>query len=273
MAQREGVARLEVAVRSALSIPYRRGMRQAFRAELDALISDLARLARLAGQMMTDASTALWQADLRLAESIVSGHSCVTTALCDDIEHRCVRLLALQAPVATDLRLVVAAMEAASDVVRMGKLAQHIAKITRLKHPLVPPPDDLEPVFARMALLATAMADDAAGAIENRDAHCAKQLVNVENEMRTLHRQIFQRLFAKIGRTVSSRQSMLHSWVVTMRASPTTPSRSPARPASSPPVYHSSGDTPWFAAHRVHQSIPTSHSALRCDELALGQHR
>jgi len=87
-------------------------------------------------------------------------------------------------------------MEAVSDVVRMGKLAQHIAKITRLKHPWVPLSDDLEPVFAWMARLATTMADDAAGAIENRDPHCAKQLVSVE-KMRTLHRQIFQRLFAK----------------------------------------------------------------------------
>ena len=64
-----------------------------FSAELDELIGDVARLARRAGQMMTDASTALWQPDLRLTESIISGDSEITTALCDDIGHRCVRLL------------------------------------------------------------------------------------------------------------------------------------------------------------------------------------
>ncbi|MFZ0120097.1 MAG: phosphate signaling complex protein PhoU [Pseudonocardiaceae bacterium] len=186
-----------MAVRSALSTPYSLRMRRAFSAELDELIGDVARLARRAGQMMTDASTALWHPDLRLAETIISGDSEITTALCDDIGHRCVRLLALQAPVATDLRLVVAALHAVSDVMRMGKLATHIAKIARLKHPVVSLPDDLEPVFARMALLATTLAHEAARAIENRDPRCAEQLVSVEEEVATLHRQIFQRLFAK----------------------------------------------------------------------------
>jgi hypothetical protein len=102
-------------------------MRQAFHAELDELISDLVKLARRVGRMMTGASTALWHADFRLAESIICGQSKVTTALCDDIERRCVRLLVLQAPVATDLRVVVAVLGAVSDVVRMGKLGGHIA--------------------------------------------------------------------------------------------------------------------------------------------------
>ncbi|HZD14372.1 MAG TPA: PhoU domain-containing protein [Pseudonocardiaceae bacterium] len=172
-------------------------MRRAFSAELDELIGDVARLARRTGQMMTDASTALWHPDLRLAESIISGDSEITTALCDDIGHRCVRLLALQAPVATDLRLVVAALHAVSDVLRMGKLAKHIAKITQLKHPVVPLPDDLEPVFTRMALLATTLAHDAARAIDNQNPRCAEQLVGIGQEVATLHRQILQRLFAQ----------------------------------------------------------------------------
>lgn len=172
-------------------------LRQAFRAELDELISDLAKLARRVRQMMTDASTALWQADVRLAESIISDQSQLTTALCDDIERRCVRLLALQAPVATDLRVVVAVLGAVSDAMRMGKLARHIAKIAQMKHPVVHLPGDLEQVFARMTLLATTLADNAATAIENRDSCHAEDLASVEDAMRTLHRQIFQRLFAK----------------------------------------------------------------------------
>ena len=119
------------------------------------------------------------------------------TALCQDIDHRCVRLLALQAPVATDLRIVVAAMDAVSDVRRMGKLAQHIAKIARLKHPFVRLPQDLERILARMALLASTLAHDAAQAIDNSHPHCAQKLASVEEEIGALHRQIFQRLFAE----------------------------------------------------------------------------
>lgn len=172
-------------------------MRKALHAELDDLVGGLARLARRVGQMMIDASAALWQADPQLAESILCCQSEITTAWCQDIDHRCVRLLALQAPVATDLRIVVAALDAVSDVRRMSKLAQHIAKIARLKHPFVRLPQDLERIFARMALLATTLALDAAQAIENRRPHCAQQLASIQQEVGALHRQIFQRLFAK----------------------------------------------------------------------------
>ena len=93
---------------------YCRRMRHAYRVELDEVRVDLARLARRAGQMMTDASTALWRADLPLAESVVSSSSQITTALCPDLDHRFVCLLASHAPVAPERRLIVAAMDAVS---------------------------------------------------------------------------------------------------------------------------------------------------------------
>ncbi len=183
-------------VAAELSRAYCRRMRHAYRVELDEVRVDLARLARRAGQMMTDASTALWRADLPLAESVVSSSSQITTALCPDLDHRFVCLLALQAPVAPERRLIVAAMDAVSHLLRMGKLAGHIAKITRMKHPLVALPEDLEPVFAGMAQLASTLALEAASAIEHPERHCAEHLVSAEQQMATWHRQIFQRLRA-----------------------------------------------------------------------------
>jgi phosphate transport system protein len=78
------------------------------------------------------------------------------------------RLLALQAPVATDLRMVVAAMRAVGDLQRMGTLAEHIAKLARMKHAGVPIPGEARPVLARMGVLATSFAKDAARVIESR---------------------------------------------------------------------------------------------------------
>jgi phosphate transport system protein len=66
------------------------------------------------------------------SESVISGKG-ELKALCADIDQRCVTLLLLQAPVATDLWLVVAAIHAVGDLKRMGDLAGHIAKITRMK--------------------------------------------------------------------------------------------------------------------------------------------
>jgi phosphate transport system protein len=171
-------------------------MREAFHAELDTLTGDLARIARLAGQMMTNASTALQQADLGLAELVISGAD-ERKALRDGIRQRCINLLALQAPVATDLRVVVAAMHSVGDLERMGDLAQHIAKIARLKHPTVPIPAEVRPVFARMSLLATRLAEDAAAAIESRDALSGDRLAEADDEVDALRRQIFRILLSE----------------------------------------------------------------------------
>jgi phosphate transport system protein len=171
-------------------------MRESFHAELDSLIRDLARTARLAGQMMANASTSLSQADLALAELVISSES-EMRALCGDMDQRCIKLLVLQAPVATDLRVVIAAMHVVGDVERMCNLAQHIAKIARMKHPSVPIPDDVRPVFARMGMLATNLAQDAATAIESRDPLSAHSLAQADDEVDALRRRIFQILFAE----------------------------------------------------------------------------
>jgi phosphate transport system protein len=171
-------------------------MREAFRIELNSLIEDLVRAARLAGRMMTSASTALGRADLRLAELVISGGSELRT-LCDDMDQRCLKLLVLQAPVATDLRMVVAAMHAVGDLERMSQLAQHIAEIARMKHPTVPIPDDLRPVFVRMSTLAIILAQDAASAIESQDPRSAHRLAQADDEVDALRRRIFQILFSK----------------------------------------------------------------------------
>ncbi len=171
-------------------------MRESFQAELDRLADDLARMARLASQMMTEASEALQRADLALAELVISRDD-EMDVLHDDVEQRCVNLLALQAPVAADLRMVVSAMHAVADLNRMGNLAQHIAKIARLKHPAVTVPEPVQPVFARMGLLAAELADSAADAIDKRDPLGGERMDAADDEVDTLRRQLFGILFAE----------------------------------------------------------------------------
>ncbi|MBV8541511.1 MAG: phosphate signaling complex protein PhoU [Pseudonocardiales bacterium] len=171
-------------------------MRETFRAELGSLTADLAKAARLTGVMMTNASTALSQADLGLAELVISGDGELRMS-CDDMDQRCVRLLVLQAPVATDLRMLVAALHAVGDLDRMRNLAQHIAKIARMKHPTVPIPGDVRPVFARMSLLATSLAQDAANAIESQDPLSAHRLAQADEEVDALRRRVFRILFSE----------------------------------------------------------------------------
>jgi phosphate transport system protein len=90
-------------------------MREAFHAELTILLCDLATITRLSAQMMTTASAALHHADLGYAELVVSGKR-ELTARCEDVNQRCRNLLALQAPVGRDLRIVVASLRAVGDL-------------------------------------------------------------------------------------------------------------------------------------------------------------
>ncbi|MGH3922928.1 MAG: phosphate signaling complex PhoU family protein, partial [Pseudonocardiaceae bacterium] len=103
----------------------------------------------------------------------------------------------LQAPVATDLRTVVATLHAAGDIQRMGNLAQHTAKIARLTHPNLTVPDDVRPVIARMSLLTCGLAHHAATAIERLDPLAGDRLARADDEVDALLRQLLRTVFAE----------------------------------------------------------------------------
>jgi phosphate transport system protein len=170
-------------------------MRTTFHAELDELMIDLARMARLAAQMMTNASIALHQTDLALAGLVIADGDQMN-AMHNDAERRCVTLLALQAPVAGDLRVVIAALQASGHLKRMGYLARHIAVIARLKHPNPMIASEVRPVLARMGLLASQLAEDAATAIEHQDPLSGCRLAVADDEVDALRRHLFTVLFA-----------------------------------------------------------------------------
>jgi len=163
-------------------------------AEVDNLVADLALIVRVAGQLMADASVALHQADLKSAESVISDADDIE-ARCGDIDRRCLNLLAVRASAAMELHMVVAAMHVVQDLRRMCNLAQHIAEIARLKHPIEPIPADIHPVSRQMGVLASRLAEDAAAAIESRDSLAAVRLAHADNEVNSLRCRIFQILF------------------------------------------------------------------------------
>lgn len=171
-------------------------MRATFHAGLDELMSDLVRMVGLVGQMMTDASIALHQDDLALADLVIAARDQIT-GMYDVMERRCVSLLALQAPVAGDLRLVVADLHALSHVRRMGNLARHVAVIARTKRPNPMTSGKVRPVLARMSVLTSQLAADAATAIEHQDPLSGCRLAVADDEVDVLLRHLFGILFAE----------------------------------------------------------------------------
>jgi phosphate transport system protein len=166
-----------------------------FHAQLDELIIDLVRMTRLAGQMMTNAAIALHQADVPLT-TVVMANRDQMNAMHDDAEQGCIALLVQQAPDTDDARAVVAILRAVRHLKRMGNLARHVAVIARLKHPNPMMADEVRPVLARMSLLASQFAEDAAATIERHDRVSASKLAEADHEVNSLRRHLFSILFA-----------------------------------------------------------------------------
>jgi phosphate transport system protein len=130
------------------------------------------------------------QADLGLAEQVIGDDAKIDDARSSCEEHS-YALLALQAPVATDLRTVLAAIHAAESLERMGDLALHVAKAARRRHPNPVVPEQVRPFFAEMGRVAVELAREAEQVILHRDVEKARSLEEADDEMDDLHRDLF----------------------------------------------------------------------------------
>lgn len=165
-------------------------MRTAYHEQLDSLTEQLGEMCGLAGTAMERATQALLQADLVLAEQVISDHDEIAS-LSARAEESAFVLLALQAPVAGDLRAVVASIQIVADVDRMGALALHVAKIARRRHPQHVLPEEVNGYFAEMGRVAVELGNAAREVLESRDPEKAARIREEDDAMDDLHRHLF----------------------------------------------------------------------------------
>ncbi|MCQ4122501.1 phosphate signaling complex protein PhoU [Rhodococcus tibetensis] len=165
-------------------------MRTRFAENIDSLAGELAAMCRLTVTAMREASGALLQADLGLAEHVIDVSSELDAAA-SRWEQRAFSLLALQAPVAHDLRFMVGGLHISADLHRMGGLAVHIAKIVRRRHPEHVVPEEVLEVFTRMGAVAVAQAEETEQVLQHRDPERALGLLTADDTMDDLHRGLF----------------------------------------------------------------------------------
>ena len=106
-------------------------------------------------------------------------------------EESAVKLLALQQPVAGELRSIVSWIQVVADVDRMGALAVHVAKIARRRHPDHVLPTEVERCFSEMGRVAVELANGAREVLLTRDPEKAARIREQDDEMDELHRQLF----------------------------------------------------------------------------------
>ena len=168
-------------------------MRDAYTDQLDSIRDDLLTMTRLVGEAVTKATQALLDGNATLAEQVISADDAID-GLRARIEDHSFDLLALQNPVAGDLRMLVASLRMVGELERMGDLSVHIAKIARLRVPEVAVPAELVPTIARMAAVAEVMVAKVGHIIADSDVAAAEELEQVDEEMDRLRRSSFREL-------------------------------------------------------------------------------
>jgi len=139
---------------------------------------------------MRKATTALLKADREAADAVVARDAEVDE-IYRQVEAKVADTIARQAPVASDLRMVITALHISADLERMGDLAEHVAKTARRRHPSPAVPAELRPVFQGMAAVADRMAEQIATLLAAPDAEKAAKLERADDEMDSLERKLF----------------------------------------------------------------------------------
>ncbi len=165
-------------------------MRDAYHEELQALNDQLVEMTRLVGSAINRATTALLDADLTLAESVIVADDAVD-ALRDDLDRRAMDLLARQQPVASDLRVIVTTLKMSADLERMGDLARHVARAARRRFPDPAVPAPLRATVVEMGQVAELLVAKAGAVIASHDVEQALQVERDDDEMDRLHRELF----------------------------------------------------------------------------------
>jgi phosphate transport system protein len=165
--------------------------RHRYEEELQALKQRLLTMGALVEERVHRAVRALIDRRLDEAEAVIAADQEVNDFQID-IDHRCLTLLALQQPAASDLRLITAALKINDDLERIGDQAVNIAQsvIKVLPQPPLKPLIDIP----RMADCAQSMTRDALDAFVKKDAELARSVLKRDDEVDQLKDQVFREL-------------------------------------------------------------------------------
>jgi len=172
-------------------------VRSALETQLRDLNRDVLQMGRLVSGMVEKAVRSLAQQDAALAQQVIDQDDEVDRMLIA-IEMRCLQVMALQQPMARDLRAVGSSLKVVTDLERVADHATDIAEVT-LKlagEPLIKPLIDIP----RMADLAQQMVREALEAFVQQDEAAARTMIARDHDMDALYRAVFDELVEMMER-------------------------------------------------------------------------
>lgn len=168
-------------------------MRKVFQAELKQVGQELVDIATLVHKALSEARRAFLEADLETAQEVIVGDARIDF-MQNELDERSIDILALQAPVASDLRMIVGALRMSSSLERMGDLARHLAQDARRRYPEPVLPPQLEETFRRMFDLDLEIIQGVINILETRDMSIADHIYAQKAEVNMLHQEVFNAL-------------------------------------------------------------------------------
>jgi phosphate transport system protein len=169
-------------------------------------------MAAMVGEMVSRATAALLDSDLVEAQAIID-HDDELDALSMDIEEECFRLLALQSPVATDLRTIVASMKINSDVERSADLMVNVAKAARRMYGSDIPPR-IRGILTQMGEEASRMLRLAMDAYAEENAALGAALNDIDDRLDRLQAEFVQAIFEAHGSSQINLQAAVQLAVI-----------------------------------------------------------
>ena len=175
-------------------------MERHFEIKIDELKRQLLHMSGLSERIIRKALESLVRRNAALAEEVFANDREIDR-LEIEVEERSIELLALQQPLASDLRFITSAIKISNDLERIGDHAVNIAGCAKTLVGLAPvrPLGDL-PQLAEGAI---GMLREALDAFVRRDAEAARRLVRRDDEVDTLNRQLFGELLSRMVRNPS----------------------------------------------------------------------
>ena len=182
---------------------------KAFDDEIGRLRGLIAEMGGLAEVAIADAITALIEDDSELAQKVVENDPKLDK-LEAEVDRLAVRVIALRAPMANDLRDVIAALKISGIVERIGDYAKNIAKrVNEVESRTKIKPVTLVPA---MAEIAKSMVHDILNAYAARDADMAVEVIERDEKLDNLYNTLFRNLVSHMMEnpaTISSAAQLL----------------------------------------------------------------
>jgi phosphate transport system protein len=185
-------------------------MREMFDQELQSVQLRIVEIADSVFTIVTDATSALLEADVKAADRALAGAEIVSEKALS-LDELVIRTLALQAPGARDLRILVSTLRISASLERMSALASHIATIARFRFPDSAIPEALSDTFDEMVRLDVRLSKKLVKLLKNTSVDLARSIQAADERVDELHREVFEVVLDK-----SWKEKAVHTVDVTL---------------------------------------------------------